>query len=107
LNNVTGVLFYVNRKFLQAVEGREEDLRRLMANIEKDPRHKNVQYLIDTPVMERGFKRWDMDAFYLGRNQPFDAETLRALTESFRHILLPRSDVLVRYYKMLLKKKAA
>lgn len=102
---ITGVLFYHKEKFLQVVEGREEDLRQLMANIEKDSRHRNMHVLIDTKVESRGFAQWNMDSFHLDDDHIIDPVTFAALTLSFKESLVPRSDMLVLYYKTLLKKK--
>lgn len=103
-HDITGVLFFTRGKFLQVIEGPEEELRQLMRNIEGDARHTNVQYLIDTPVARRGFSRWNMDFFRLEPEQKFDAETMKELTRSFEAQLLPRSDMLVLYYKALLER---
>lgn len=105
--HITGVLFHVEGKFLQVIEGREEDLRQLMENIANDPRHKSVQYIIDDEVHTRGFSKWNMDVFRLGKGKAFDAETFKELTEEFKKSLLPRSDMLVYYYKTLLREKTA
>ena len=104
LHDITGVLFFTRGKFLQVIEGPEEELRQLMRNIEGDARHTNMQYLIDTPVSRRGFSRWNMDFFRLEPGQSFDAETIKELTRSFETELLPRSDMLVLYYKALLER---
>lgn len=104
-HHITGVLFYIQGRFMQVIEGKEEDLRQLMSNIEKDKRHKDVHYLVDEPVITRGFRKWNMDAFKLGGDKSFDLETLRELTNAFKKDLIPRSDMLVVYYKALLKEK--
>ncbi len=106
-HNVTGVMFFLDSQFLQVIEGREADLRNLMRNIEADPRHTGVEYLIDTEVETRGFRRWSMDKVNLNRDMRFDAETLRDLSDSFSNNLLPRSDMLVFYYKALLAQNPA
>lgn len=103
--DITGVLFHVHDRFLQIIEGQEPHLRQLMRNIEADKRHGNIVYLIDTPVPLRGFKKWNMDVFKLGRGQVFDAKTLQDLTVSFQQALLPRSNILARYYEVLKKEK--
>lgn len=105
--NITGVLFFTHNKFVQVLEGMEEDLRRLMSNIEKDPRHANVEYLIDSRIQSKSFQTWNMDSFNLDSEQAFDRETLRDITQRFKETLLPRSDALVVYYKALLEQKAA
>ncbi len=101
-NDITGVLFYLNGKFLQVIEGPEDSLRRLMRNIEADPRHHSVDYVIDTPVKSRGFSKWNMDSFDLENPKLFDLAVLKEITVSFKKNLLPRSDMLVFYYRTLL-----
>lgn len=103
--NITGVLFLVNDKFLQVLEGEEAILRDLMRNIEADERHGEITYLIDTEVEKRGFNGWDIDNFHLNNCAVFTFENLKNLTESFQKNLLPRSDALVDYYKILLGQK--
>ena len=101
---ITGVLFYMAGKFLQVLEGEEAHLRQLMQNIEKDDRHNNVEYLIDTSIEKRGFYDWNMDSFNFENGQKFNIDNMRKLSESFSQNLLPRSDMLVMYYKKLLEK---
>jgi len=52
---IKGVLFFQNNQFLQVIEGVEEDLRTLMARVEQDERHENLEYLVDTPVNSLSF----------------------------------------------------
>lgn len=104
-HQITGVLFYVQGKFLQVIEGPEKYLRQLMENIERDKRNKDIHYLIDEPVITRGFRKWNMDAFKLGSGKSFDLDTLKEITANFKKDLIPRSDMLVVYYKALLKEK--
>ena len=105
--DITGVLFYLEGKFLQVIEGPKEHITQLMHNISADKRHKNVDILIDTAVETRGFQQWNMDHFHLNSAQKFNAQTLRDLTASFQENLLPRSDMLVFFYKSLLEQKAS
>jgi hypothetical protein len=104
-HNITGVLFFVDGSFLQVIEGEEADLRVLMANIEKDSRHKNLKYLIDTEVEARGFADWNMDSLHLKAGKSFDYSYLSALSDSFLNCLMPRSDQLVQYYKSLMDER--
>lgn len=104
LREITGVLFYMEGKFLQVMEGEEDVLRSLMLNIEKDPRHKNIIYLIDTSIEKRGFYDWNMDSFNFSNGQKFNVDNMRAISNSFSQNLLPRSDTLVMFYKKILEK---
>ena len=103
-HGITGVLFFTRNKFLQVIEGEEAELRQLMRNIEADTRHRNVEYLVDTPAERRGFQQWNMDFFKLGPHQKFDAQTMKDLSRSFEQYLLPHSHILVPYYKSLLER---
>lgn len=102
-HDITGVLFFTRGKFLQVIEGPEEELRQLMRNIEADTRHTNIEYIIDTPVARRGFAQWNMDFFNLDDATSFDAAKMRQLTADFANSLLPRADLLVIYYKKMLE----
>ncbi len=99
---ITGALFFHDGQFLQIIEGKEDRLRNLMALIEKDDRHCELDYLIDTPVEKRGFSEWNMDSFILGEGHKFEREMMKSLTLGFEKNLLPRSDTLVYFYKTLL-----
>ncbi|SNR95636.1 BLUF domain-containing protein [Hymenobacter mucosus] len=61
-DNITGVLLYSQheQRFMQLVEGQEEDLHRLLELIEKDQRHHNLLKLSDGPIPARAFRSWLM-----------------------------------------------
>lgn len=63
--NITGVLFYDNGTFIQVLEGEEASLRILMEKISNDSRHKNIIYLVDSPLAKRSFQNWNMDTIQL------------------------------------------
>ena len=100
---VTGILLYHQGKFVQVIEGEEEDLRKLMTIIEKDERHTNVQYLVDEKVNERGFDQWNMDFFNLSDKDSLDYESMQQISRLYKKQPLVRSDQLVKMYEDLLK----
>lgn len=58
--NITGMLLYRGRFFIQALEGEAEAVNELYEKIKKDARHVNVT-LVDThPITERAFVGWHM-----------------------------------------------
>ena len=60
--NVTGMLLYHGRSFLQVLEGDEAIVRRLFSRIERDPRHHQVS-VIDASTLfgeRRSFGDWSM-----------------------------------------------
>ncbi|NIA70760.1 BLUF domain-containing protein [Pelagibius litoralis] len=57
---ITGMLLYVERQFLQYLEGEQEAVETLYRNIEKDPRHSGVIRLFAGPCARRVFADWSM-----------------------------------------------
>ncbi len=62
--NVTGALVYVDGVFFQILEGDEDVVRNLMANIARDSRHHSVKVCYEAEVDLRAFESWRMA--YLG-----------------------------------------
>jgi Sensors of blue-light using FAD len=76
--NITGMLMYTRREFVQILEGSEEDVREVFASIEKDDRHTSVDVFYSGTMETRAFGNWTM-AFKLetdGANLPEEFEEL-------------------------------
>lgn len=63
---VTGMLLAQHGRFLQALEGPEPIVRSLLAAIARDPRHEQVEVLVDEIVDARRFPDWAMAAGHIG-----------------------------------------
>ncbi len=59
-NGFTGLLIYVNRSFLQILEGEAEPLDALYEKIREDSRHTKPWTLSAAPIDERQFADWSM-----------------------------------------------
>ncbi|MBK8024200.1 MAG: BLUF domain-containing protein [Chloroflexi bacterium] len=57
---ITGMLLYRDRFFIQALEGDEAAVRGLYEKIAKDPRHINVLTVYTGPIEARRFPDWTM-----------------------------------------------
>jgi hypothetical protein len=57
---VTGILFYGNERFMQVLEGEEDTVRELYAQIRQDARHGNILTFANKPVAQRAFTEWAM-----------------------------------------------
>jgi hypothetical protein len=60
-HGITGILIYDRGYFAQVIEGPEEAIDSLLANIAKDPRHKDYFLVSAGEATERYFAGWDMD----------------------------------------------
>ncbi len=59
-NDVTGMLLYKDRRFIQLLEGHEDNLQKIFASIRSDERHCDVELLWLRYVQFRDFPDWTM-----------------------------------------------
>lgn len=64
-HQITGALCYANFHFFQCVEGSQKDLLLLRKLLEKDPRHHSMTTLDFSPITQRRFRFWVMQALVL------------------------------------------
>lgn len=91
--NVTGLLLYNGRNFLQLLEGDVEDLSWVMRRIEADPRHNGVSIIDDIAVEARACPDWLMRHIRIAdevseRRSALDAELPAGLDANLRRIIL-------------------
>lgn len=58
--NVTGLLCYDNKQFLQIIEGEIDVIMDLFHAIQNDPRHTNIHILHEGDITARAFDDWKM-----------------------------------------------
>lgn len=58
--NISGILLYLQGKFIQVLEGKKSAVLALYNAIEQDPRHKKVRIVIEGSSSHRLFKDWSM-----------------------------------------------
>ncbi len=73
--NITGVLLYLDKNFIQVLEGEKEDIIKLYQKISLDHRHKNVIKVIEGNIASRQFDKWDMGFIEI------DSDDLKDLSE--------------------------
>lgn len=59
-HDVTGMLVYAARSFLQALEGEDESVEVVWDRIRLDDRHTDLRVLSDGPASSRLFREWSM-----------------------------------------------
>ena len=57
---VTGMLLYDQQSFLQILEGAEDVLQELFAQIQRDTRHHQIVTILQKPIPKRQFPDWSM-----------------------------------------------
>ncbi len=59
-DNISGLLLHVNGRIMQVLEGPETAVKRLYSNIEKDPRHRDVEVVMSERADQPYFQKWSM-----------------------------------------------
>jgi hypothetical protein len=58
--HLTGALVYVNKRFIQLLEGEPAVLEQAYARIIRDPRHQHLCRVADYPIAARQFADWPL-----------------------------------------------
>lgn len=104
-HGITGVLFYQKGRFLQVFEGNDADVKKLLNNIQRDKRHKNLIILFDEHVNSRGFEDWNMDSFDLDETEELDVDEILRIRDAIKSNIIPRADNLAELLDSFLKEK--
>ncbi|HEV7950927.1 MAG TPA: BLUF domain-containing protein [Glaciihabitans sp.] len=59
-DDVTGALLYRPDRFIQILEGPDDEVRKWFGIIQADPRHRNVQTISEKQIVTRQFPEWTM-----------------------------------------------
>jgi hypothetical protein len=81
-HDITGLLIYHDRAFVQVLEGPQEAVEALYEHIGTDPRHDDVWRLACMDVQERSFAHWSMGLVHT-ENLP---EKIASNVRSFRDV---------------------
>ncbi len=57
---LTGMLLYRDGNFLQVLEGPQAAVMATFKKIERDPRHRGLLVMKNSPIAERSFSEWQM-----------------------------------------------
>jgi len=94
IDGITGLLYSEAESFLQAIEGPDESIADLLESLHQDPRHRDLEILVDRPIDQREFGDWTM----IHRER---RESVDAFDERLRVLLAGVSDGTVRYFRAL------
>lgn len=64
VSNVTGLLIYAERSFIQMIEGPPNAITDTYRRITKDPRHRDIRLLLRAHVDVRMFPGWEMGFYH-------------------------------------------
>ena len=105
---ITGMLLYGEKTFLQLFEGPGPVVRNLMFRIQQDPRHQKIELLSSGPIPERLFPDWSMGfktlpdsplRLHAGYSSVLDQRLNNATPESMIHV--PSWELLMMFREMV------
>lgn len=87
-HGITGMLLYIQGKFLQVLEGNKPVVKKLFNSIAKDPRHHRVAVIMEGEYTERIFKDWTMGFRRLTHNEALEMSGFKDIDQFFakKHI---------------------
>lgn len=76
LDEVTGILIYNGKAFVQVLEGCSQAVDDLMARIVQDTRHRDLLIRDEQPIAQRSFSDWSMAYCELEQGRVLGSEAL-------------------------------
>jgi len=101
MSGITGVLFYENGHFLQALEGEKTTIEATYKKIENDPRHNQIIKIIDEPIEKRSFDDWSLDTFYIDTPALINMDTLVSFQKLYEQCFKLNTKNLMDFIKQM------
>ena len=103
---ITGMLFYHGKRFLQIIEGEKPALNTLMERLAQDPRHSQIERLIDEPVIKRRLGQWNMETLNLSKDEKLTEQELTMIRDAYTNNLVVDTQVVSDFYRAMLNSRA-
>lgn len=100
-SGITGVLFYENGHFLQALEGEKSNIEATYKKIENDQRHDQIIKIIDEPIENRSFDDWSLDTFYIDTPALINTDTLVSFQKLYEQCFKLNTKNLMDFIKQM------
>lgn len=103
--NVSGILLYVQGKFMQVLEGKKAFVDTIYASILNDPRHTRVTMILEGDSPKRIFKGWSMGFKKLSNDDFVNASGFTDIDVFFdEHKMKENSSLLLVFLKLFYRK---
>lgn len=78
-HGITGLLLYAGQHFIQAIEGKPDEVGQLISNIKADDRNYKVTLMLDRNIEQRAFPGWLMGFHAMSEEELRNVEGFRNL----------------------------
>ncbi|MBX2945513.1 MAG: BLUF domain-containing protein [Cyclobacteriaceae bacterium] len=104
-HHITGMLLYLNGKFIQILEGKKEDVTGVYANICRDKRHHRVITIMEGNSPSRIFHDWSMGFKMLSHSEFEDITGFKDIDHFFeRNKAKDKGNLLYTFLTLFYKK---
>jgi len=101
---ITGLLIYLNQRFIQVLEGEMSAVKNLFATIQQDTRHTKVTTVIEGDTPDRIFKDWCMGFKNLSQPDFINLSGFQNLDDFFKQQKISEDSNLVLIFLQLFYK---
>jgi len=84
-NGITGILLYIEGKFVQILEGKREKVKVLFEKIKRDRRHSEISRILEGPIDYRNFPNFSMGFFTMDDQAFTRLSGYKDIKEFFRY----------------------
>lgn len=98
-SGITGILSYRNGHYIQVIEGDDDAVDLLFAKIKTDPRHHQIDVLINVTINKRAFPNWGMKLLDSVNRDVYFVKLMERHSDRIRLLPKNKRDVLARFYK--------
>jgi hypothetical protein len=103
--NISGILLYVQGKFMQVLEGKKDFVEKVYSSIKDDPRHTRVTLILEGNSKKRIFKGWSMGFKKLSNDDFVNASGFTDIDVFFdEHKMKENSNLLLVFLKLFYRK---
>ena len=81
-HKITGILLFLNDRFIQVLEGEKQDVKKLYDVIRQDRRHKNLKVLLEKDIDKRQFDGWNLGFKYIRDDELDNYPLLKSVVEN-------------------------
>lgn len=104
-HHITGMLLYLNGKFIQVLEGEEEEVMNVFSRIIDDPRHLRVIKIMEGTSPVRIFKNWSMGFKHISYTDFHDLTGYRDIDHFFADdVPKEKGNLLLTFLTLFYKK---
>ncbi len=104
-HGITGMLLYIQGKFIQVLEGSEQEVVGLFEQIAIDPRHNRVAVVVEGDSASRIFKDWSMGFKRLTDDQAIQLSGFKDIDQFFaKKKIKEQSNLLLIFLRLFYDK---